>query len=78
MALSLVVVEQLNIINRIKIHYLVKRGGALMTLFKLQQLGVKEDEIYGLGKILDLSRLGKECEWRNNSNGNGAYAYTNH
>jgi hypothetical protein len=50
------------------------RGGALMTLFKLQQLGVKEDEIYGLGKILDLSKLGKECEWRNNSNGNGAYA----
>ena len=51
--------------------FAVNKQQALMTLLRLQRLGVKEDEIYGLSKILDLSNLGKEREWTNNSSGNG-------
>ena len=48
--------QQLTMLN----IFAVNKQQALMTLSRLQRLGVKEDEIYGLSKILDLSRLGKE------------------
>ncbi|MGC2574651.1 MAG: hypothetical protein WA364_24320 [Candidatus Nitrosopolaris sp.] len=48
--------QQLTMLN----IFAVNKQQALMTLLRLQRLGVKEDEIYGLSKILDLSRLGKE------------------
>jgi hypothetical protein len=32
----------------------------VMTLLKLQQNGVKDDDIIGLSKIIDLSRMGRE------------------
>jgi hypothetical protein len=48
---------------------------ALMVLMELQNRGASLDEIYGLSKILDLDKLGKEWHYgigQGNCSGNGS------
>jgi hypothetical protein len=40
--------------------FAMQKERALMILMELQNRGVSLDEIYGLSKILDLDKLGKE------------------
>lgn len=43
--------------------FAVQKERALMVLMELQNRGVSLDEIYGLSKILDLDKLGKEWHY---------------
>ena len=60
--------------------FTVQKERALMVLMELQNRGVSLDEIYGLSKILDLDKLGKEWHYgtgQDNGSGNGVNGFHN-
>jgi len=60
--------------------FTAQKERALMVLMELQNRGVSLNEIYGLSKILDLDRLGKEWHYvigQDNGNRNGVNGSSN-
>ena len=55
--------QQLAMLNM----FTAQKQQAIMTLMTLQNIGVTIDEIYGLSRIIDLGKFGKQ--WGNSNNG---------